>query len=811
MADMTLGVLITADASQVEQEAAKAEKAIGGIGEQAEKTSGQAAQNFAQRLGSSMQSAGKGISDASKGITEFGKSVSILTAPLEGMGLKGTKSFLEVDKTMQLTNKTMGNTAEQAELLQNAMEKAASNSVFGMTDAANASLNFARAGLDAEQAAAALAPAMNLAAGEGGNLNTVSAGLTATINGFGDSFDNSSHYADVFAAACNNSALDVDGLASSMNVAAPVFSAAGKNVEDAALYMGVMANAGYDASTAANSLKTGMARLAKPAKEASDAMDAYLGGWSAFNEDGTMKSSLQIQKELHDGFANLSEQEQMAAASAIFGKNQMAPWLALINTAPDDVDALSESLGNCGGTTEEMANAMMEGAGGSVEKLKSSLDVLSTKFGEIIADNLLPLANAVQGVVDWFMGLDEGTQRVIGTFAMIIAIMGPAAIAIGLVGGAVGNLMTIFGTLVESIGAMSIAAVAPILAIVAVVAILVAAFIYLWNTNEEFRTAVSEIWAAIVAAFVEFFTQIKDGLASVGITTETLKAVWDAFCQAVGTMLIVTMDLIMGAIQFALDFVMGALKIFIGFFTGDWEMLWDGVKQIASGTWDLIKAIFKAFCDFMGINANELKEKIKEKFTELKDGAVEKVTELKDKAVEIFTNILSAVSEKAGEIVDTIQEGFDSAVDYITGLIDDAWNWGADLVSNIADGIWSGIGEVKDAVWDVGGTIFGNLHFSEPDEGPLADFHTWMPDMMHGLADGMKKNLPTLRAGVELVANEMSGIIPGTGNSYGYDGGHGGSGFGNVYITVNGAPGQDESEIADRVMDRIMNLVIPEV
>ena len=160
MADMTLGVLITADASQVEQEAAKAEQAIGGIGEQAEKTSGQAAQNFAQRLGSSMQSAGKGISDASKGITEFGKSVSILTAPLEGMGLKGTKSCLEVDKTMQLTNKTMGNSAEQAELLQDAMEKAASNSVFGMTDAANASLNFARAGLDAEQAAAALAPAL---------------------------------------------------------------------------------------------------------------------------------------------------------------------------------------------------------------------------------------------------------------------------------------------------------------------------------------------------------------------------------------------------------------------------------------------------------------------------------------------------------------------------------------------------------------------------------------------------------------------------------------------------------------------------
>ena len=85
------------------------------------------------------------------------------------------------------------------------MEDAARNSTFGMSDAANASLNFARAGLTAEQAAAALAPAMNLAAGEGGDLDTVSQGLVGTINAFGDSFEKTGDYADVFANACNNS------------------------------------------------------------------------------------------------------------------------------------------------------------------------------------------------------------------------------------------------------------------------------------------------------------------------------------------------------------------------------------------------------------------------------------------------------------------------------------------------------------------------------------------------------------------------------------------------------------------------------
>jgi TP901 family phage tail tape measure protein len=85
----------------------------------------------------------------------------------------------------------------------------------------------------------------------------------------------------------------------------------------------------------------------------------------------------------------------------------MAPWLALINTAPEDVDDLSNSLTNCAGTTDEMAEAMMSGFGGSVEKLKSSIDVLMTSLGELAATYLTPLIEKVQSAVDWFNGLDD--------------------------------------------------------------------------------------------------------------------------------------------------------------------------------------------------------------------------------------------------------------------------------------------------------------------------------------------------------------------------------------------------------------------
>ena len=343
---------------------------------------------------SKFDAVGGAVTKVGDAITSTGtKATAAFTVPIVGAATAAATKFAEVDKTMQLTNATMNNTETQAKLLDTAMKEAAANSTFGMSDAANATLNFARAGLTAEQAAAALAPSMNLAAGEAGDLDTVSAGLVATINGFQDSFDNTSHYADVFAAACNNSALDVNSLSNAMSVAAPIFNAAGYNINDAALFMGVMANNGVDAGVAANSLKTGLSRLISPAKEGAEMMDKL--DISITNADGSMKDSITIQKELHDKFVDLSESEQIAAASAIFGKQQMAPWLALINTAPESVGELSDSLKECKGTTEDMAKAMMSGFGGSIESLKSSIDVLMTSLGQLLSNHLQPIIDKV--------------------------------------------------------------------------------------------------------------------------------------------------------------------------------------------------------------------------------------------------------------------------------------------------------------------------------------------------------------------------------------------------------------------------------
>lgn len=576
-----------------------------------------------------------------------GKLTTNLTVPIVTAGGIAISKFAEVDKTMTLTNETMGNTAEEADMISQAMKDAAANSVYGMDEAATASLNFARAGLSAEEAASALAPAMNLAAGEGGNLDIVSGGLVATLNGFGDSFSNAEHYADVFANACNNSALDVDSLADSMSIAAPVFSAAGYSVEDAALYMGIMANAGIEAGEAANALKTGMSRLVKPAKEGAEWMEKL--GISVTNSDGSMKDTATIQKELHDAFANLSESEQIAASSAIFGKNQMAKWLALINTAPSEVDSLAQSIDK-EGTATEMAEAMMGGFGGSIEKLKSSLDVLMTSLGELASQYLAPVIEKIQGIIDKFLALDDETKQRIIKIAGIVATVGPVILVIGKVISGISGIISVVSGL---------AAVLPLLAgpfgiVLGIIAAVVAIGVLLYKNwdwikekaselgdwiKEKFefiKLVVTKTWEFIKEKAIETWNNIKETVSNVwnGIKDKVQNSaigqavgkVWDAAKK--------TMTDNLSAMKKAYDEHGGGLK-------GTVAAMMEGVKRQYTAGFDFLNNLTGGKLDKIKEKVSNIFNKIKETVAGVFDGIKDKITSVIDFIKGLFSGELS--------------------------------------------------------------------------------------------------------------------------------------------------------------------------
>ena len=722
-------------------------------------------------MGRKMQEVGDKIKAVGDKISSVGQSLTTtVTLPIVAAGTAAVTSFAEVDKTMTLANQTMGNTAEQASLLNKAMEEAASNSTFGMNDAAQASLNFARAGLDAEQAAAAMAPAMNLAAGEAGDLDVVSSGLVATINGFGDTFEQAEHYADVFAAACNNSALDVNGLSESMSVAAPIFKTAGKDVEDAALYLGVMANAGIEANVAANSLKTGMARLAQPTKQAKEAMEQYgIAMSDIWNEDGSMKDSVEIQRNLHEAFAKLSEQEQMAAAGAIFGKNQMSSWLALINTAPSEVDALSESIKNSTGTTQEMADAMMSGFGGSIEKLKSSLDVLTTSLGSIIAEYLTPVIEKIQGVIDMFMAMDEETKKQIVTIAGIVAAVGPVLLVGGKIISGIGTIVSAMGTVATFIGGTLIPAItaisAPVLAVVAAVAALAAGFVYLYKTNDDFRNKVNELVSGIKENFGQMIETIKPALDELFTTIKTIVGeLVEAFKQFMKAAEPV-FEFIATGIAGVINGVMKAATPIINAVNSIIKM----VSSVVKGLFSLLTGDFKGF-------ASNMKDALKSMLDAIKSLLEAKLAFFKG----IFETFGSDIGAKAMQ-------------------------WGIDLINNLVEGIKSMIDRVGDAISDVADVIASFIHFSEPDQGSLANFNSFMPDMMRQMASGITKGIPMVENAMDNLTKTMVPTMGGINVS-------GAGGTNNnisnaVSINVYGAQGQDVNALAEIIQDKINSAV----
>ena len=672
---------------------------------------------------------GQKMKDLGAKISQVGQELTTkVTLPLAAVGTVAVTKFAEVDKTMQLTNATMGNTEEQAKLLNDAMKDAAANSTFGMNDAATATLNFARAGLSAEQAAAALAPAMNLAAGEGGNLDTVSGGLVATINGFGGSFDDATRYADVFANACNNSALDVDSLASSMSVAAPIFSAAGYSVEDAALYMGVMANAGIDANTAANALKTGMARLVSPAKEGQEWMDKL--GISITNADGSMKDSVQVQAELHDAFAGLSESEQIAAASAIFGKNQMSNWLALINTAPGDVSDLSKAL-ETEGTTAEMAEAMMGGFGGSIEKLKSSVDVAATSLGEALAPTISKVADAIQKAVDWFNSLSDEQKELIAKVGLVVAAIGPLLLVVGKVISFIGTIMTLAPALGTAISVLT----GPIGLVIAAIAALIAIGVAIYKNwdkikakaeeiggaiKEKFeamKTAVSEKVEAMKTAVKEKWDNMKNAIANSQIG-QTVGKVWDAAKKTMGdslTAIRAAYDEHGGGLKGAVSATMEAAKQYYTAGYNFIDNLTDGklsnmlgtvkskmsdIKNNISQSLENVKSFFTeklgAALNTVVNKFNEIKSNVQNKMEDAKTNVSTKLENIKSFFSEKLSTAASTVSTKMVEIKGHFQNKMEDAKSNVSSKLEAIKGFFSSQLSSISSTVDQKLSEIKD-------------------------------------------------------------------------------------------------------------------
>lgn len=119
-------------------------------------------------------------------------------------------------------------------------------------------------------------------------------------------------------------------------------------------------------------------------------------------------------------------------------------------------------------------------------------------------------------------------------------------------------------------------------------------------------------------------------------------------------------------------------------------------------------------------------------------------------------NAFRDASKNAPAAAEEIEDNFTEAAETVEALGDDANAWGQDFVQEFIDGVNVKKPALESTINEVADSVRSKMHFSLPDEGPLADADTWMPDMMELLASGIRANIPVVEAATNSAAEAMA-------------------------------------------------------
>src|SRR5574344_1685087 len=301
-----------------------------------------------------LDSAGKALENVGNKMSGVGKTLSTaVTAPIVAVGAAAVKTTADFDEQMSKVSAISGATGEEFDALREKARELGSITKFSASEAGAAFEYMAMAGWKTSDMLDGIEGIMNLAAASGEDLATTSDIVTDALTAFGLSAKDSTHFADVLAAASSNANTNVAMMGETFKYVAPIAGSLGYSAEDVAEAIGLMANAGIKSTQAGTSMRTMMTSLTG---------DIELTGKNfgevtvqTTNADGSMRDLSDILADCRTAFIGLSESEKAAAAESLVGKNAMSGFLALMNAAPADIEKLNTAIGNCDGQSEKMA------------------------------------------------------------------------------------------------------------------------------------------------------------------------------------------------------------------------------------------------------------------------------------------------------------------------------------------------------------------------------------------------------------------------------------------------------------------------
>jgi TP901 family phage tail tape measure protein len=122
----------------------------------------------------------------------------------------------------------------------------------------------------------------------------------------------------------------------------------------------------------------------------------------------------------------------------------------------------------------------------------------------------------------------------------------------------------------------------------------------------------------------------------------------------------------------------------------------------------------------------------------------------------LINNIRDGFKNGWGKIKNIWTNAIDGIKNKFSSMIQEAKKWGSDFIEGFKRGILGRIKSLFSAITSIPKKIRKLLHFSRPDEGPLRDYETWMPDMMDGLSKGIRDNTYKVEDEMKSLASKMN-------------------------------------------------------
>jgi TP901 family phage tail tape measure protein len=366
-------------------------------------------------------------------------------------------------------------------------------------------------------------------------------GLTTVLNAYGIKGGAAMQkVADQMMVAQNLGKTTFGEMASSIGNVIPIAASMQISTDSLFASLAALTSNGIKTSEAVTGIKAALSNVIKPTKEASEMSEA-LGlefnaahlksvGWANFLDEVAKKTG--------------GDTEKMAQ---LFGSVEALNTVTVLaTTGAAGFDSALEAMGKSAGTTQSAFDTLNQGMNNGISRTMNLLKNLGIDIGTLLAPSIENVTLHIQDFVKWLSSLDDGTKQTIITTAGLVAAIGPLLLIVGTLFGSVSNIIGLYTTLSTSMAGLGVgfgSLILPIALVAAAIAGLVAAVIYLWNTDEDFRNAVIDAWGDIqqvidgsVKAILQFLNgDLEGGLETLhesfidvfgeGITNEVMRCV----------------------------------------------------------------------------------------------------------------------------------------------------------------------------------------------------------------------------------------------------------------------------------------------